>query len=471
MPATKRWHFEFLVGGVSGITVYKNGARIKSYKLPNRPVLESVYSIGTPSTRKTCDKVKEYLDQAIEVTFKCKTTVLLNRKEFEWNKSAFCRLLRLSPGARAVDFIQVFNQLTKFNSDRGFLVPVSPLPTSSELLTEEALSDGGDSEDDHPLSSLTSTQSIDGSHQLGEKRSQQEEEVSRKRMKHKDTMDDAIFTKKIGTIDLQLRNLSEPKTQRCLRTVDTVFVEELVKKFTKDPSAPGVPPIAVLCISVESIDVFDTNRVDAYKYELLGGQHTALARRIVAAKSPDNTLLQTVLAEVYVGLTDDEALRLASRHNTNSHFIHKMTHRDYLEACRSKLFSMCGKAPEEETPKDSVEWKDVCKRCILPQDMGRCTMENIFKQASFTKEVWALAVSVMNLYEEGELKDQTLSTKSLTTKPEFKQQNFSPIQCLPDEFKLEMLSKVSSSELSLAELKEEATSYRSRKSLQRAFCK
>ncbi|XP_064384094.1 uncharacterized protein LOC135333100 [Halichondria panicea] len=231
MPATKRWHFEFLVGGVSGITVYKNGARIKSYKLPNRPVLESVYSIGTPSTRKTCDKVKEYLDQAIEVTFKCKTTVLLNRKEFEWNKSAFCRLLRLSPGARAVDFIQVFNQLTKFNSDRGFLVPVSPLPTSSELLTEEALSDGGDSEDDHPLSSLTSTQSIDGSHQLGEKRSQQEEEVSRKRMKHKDTMDDAIFTKKIGTIDLQLRNLSEPKTQCCLRTVDTVYLRLLFCAF------------------------------------------------------------------------------------------------------------------------------------------------------------------------------------------------------------------------------------------------
>ena len=69
MPATKRWHFEFLVGGVSGITVYKNGARIKSYKLPNRPVLESVYSIGTPTTRKTCDKVKEYLDQAIEVSY------------------------------------------------------------------------------------------------------------------------------------------------------------------------------------------------------------------------------------------------------------------------------------------------------------------------------------------------------------------------------------------------------------------
>ncbi len=26
---------------------------------------------------------------------------------------------------------------------------------------------------------------------------------------------------------------------------------------------------------------------------------------------------------------------------------------------------MCGKAPKDETPKDCVEWKDVCKRCIL----------------------------------------------------------------------------------------------------------
>ena len=53
-----------------------------------------------------------------------------------------------------------------------------------------------------------------------------------------------------------------------------------MKKFTKDLSAPGVLPIAVLSTSVESIEVFDTNRVDAYRYELLGGQHTALARRI-----------------------------------------------------------------------------------------------------------------------------------------------------------------------------------------------
>lgn len=67
---------------------------------------------------------------------------------------------------------------------------------------------------------------------------------------------------------------------------------------------------------------------------MLGGQHTALARKEVSSKHPENNiLLKHILAEVYVGLSDDEALRLASRHNINGHFVHKMTHRDYVSEC------------------------------------------------------------------------------------------------------------------------------------------
>ena len=64
--------------------------------------------------------------------------------------------------------------------------------------------------------------------------------------------------------------------------------------------------------------------------EVLGGQHTAMARQKVSAEYPGNTILKHILAEVYVGLSDDEALRLASCHNINGHFVHKMTHRDYV---------------------------------------------------------------------------------------------------------------------------------------------
>ncbi len=67
----------------------------------------------------------------------------------------------------------------QFNIDQGFLVPVYPLPTRAELITDhdETLSDGG--EDDDPLLSF-SNPNVDGS-QIGEKRNQQQEELPRKK--------------------------------------------------------------------------------------------------------------------------------------------------------------------------------------------------------------------------------------------------------------------------------------------------
>ena len=135
----------------------------------------------------------------------------------------------------------------------------------------------------------------------------------------------------IGIRELLVNNLIQPnKIKRCIRPIDNTFLQVLAKKFESDPSAPGVPPVAVLCTSVSTLEQFDIKRKDAYRYEVLGGQHTAMARQKVSAEYPGNTMLKHILAEVYVGLSDDEALRLASRHNINGHFVHKMTHRDYV---------------------------------------------------------------------------------------------------------------------------------------------
>ena len=103
--------------------------------------------------------------------------------------------------------------------------------------------------------------------------------------------------------------------------------------------------------------------------------------------------------------------------------------------------------------------------------MGRCTMDNVFNQASFRSDVWKLVSTIMDKFEEGELKDQTLSTKALITKPEFRQQYLSPIQCLPEEFKLAVLQEVIDGDRSLAELREKAANYRSMRTIERAFCK
>ena len=71
---------------------------------------------------------------------------------------------------------------------------------------------------------------------------------------------------------------------------------------------------------------FDQRHTAGYRYEVLGGLHTFLAKSQLCQEQPDVTHFKNVIAEVYVSLTDDEALRLATRHNENSHFTHKVTH-------------------------------------------------------------------------------------------------------------------------------------------------
>lgn len=127
---------------------------------------------------------------------------------------------------------------------------------------------------------------------------------------------------------MPVTNLVQPQSEtRLIRKLDNTFVENLKKSIEADPSGPGVPPMAVLCIGVEE---FQERYKDSYRYEVLGGQHTAAAKNELLKENPTNAFYKHVYAEVYLGLDDKEALRLASRHNSNGHFIHKMTHRDYV---------------------------------------------------------------------------------------------------------------------------------------------
>ena len=114
---------------------------------------------------------------------------------------------------------------------------------------------------------------------------------------------------------------------RLIRDLNASFVQKLKKQIQDDPYGPGVPAVAALCIGV---DEFSERYKDSYRYEVLGGQHTTRAKAELFKENPDNSQFGQILAEVYMGLTDKESLRLASRHNANGHFIHKMTHKDYV---------------------------------------------------------------------------------------------------------------------------------------------
>ena len=66
-------------------------------------------------------------------------------------------------------------------------------------------------------------------------------------------------------------------------------------------------PVAVLCIGVFKED-FAERLKDSYHYEVLGGQHTVVAKTKLFKENPDSMLFSHVLAEVYAGLSDKEGI-------------------------------------------------------------------------------------------------------------------------------------------------------------------
>ena len=89
----------------------------------------------------------------------------------------------------------------------------------------------------------------------------------------------------------------------------------------------GIPPLAVICKDVHNKDLFQERLMDVYRYEVHGGLHGIKARQEL---NEEGYSFERVSCHVYAGLSDEEALWLASRHNANGHFHHTMTHRDYV---------------------------------------------------------------------------------------------------------------------------------------------
>ena len=116
--------------------------------------------------------------------------------------------------------------------------------------------------------------------------------------------------------------------------------------------------MALLCMDKQGPCDFQDLYKDVYKYEVLGGLHSLTARKQILNDDPSEMLklpqhtyvrtykfynnstiayyyagnphFKTAKAVIYCGLTDEEALRVAARHNVTGHFHHSLTHQDYV---------------------------------------------------------------------------------------------------------------------------------------------
>ena len=73
---------------------------------------------------------------------------------------------------------------------------------------------------------------------------------------------------------------------RQLRQIDEHFVKTLKKHMIHDPAAPGVSPLALLCVDVQDVAHYKLHLKNQYSYEVLGGLHSITAKKQLMDEMP-----------------------------------------------------------------------------------------------------------------------------------------------------------------------------------------
>ena len=114
----------------------------------------------------------------------------------------------------------------------------------------------------------------------------------------------------LGLINIPFAQLTKPpEDSRLLRKSDPTFISKLKENMLKDPVAPGASPMAVLCREISKQSEFQEKVKNIYHYEVLGGLHTYIAKSQLAQEMPE---IPYFSAEVYVGLSDEQALKVTT---------------------------------------------------------------------------------------------------------------------------------------------------------------
>ena len=125
-----------------------------------------------------------------------------------------------------------------------------------------------------------------------------------------------------------------------IREPHRMHVQNLKKKMKINPHATVVPFIVMVdpeeCPTIES---FDVRKHDQYNYFVIGGSHSAEARRQLVREHPTTFFFKYAECKIYVGLTTEEAKLLAWDHNNDNDYRQKMSsierirffHHEYLD--------------------------------------------------------------------------------------------------------------------------------------------
>ncbi|KAH6555676.1 hypothetical protein KP509_1Z236600 [Ceratopteris richardii] len=194
-----------------------------------------------------------------------------------------------------------------------------------------------------------------------------------------------------------------------IREPHNLHVQNLKKKMKINPHATVVPFLVMVdpteCSSVEE---FNEGLFEDYTYYVIGGSHSAEARRQLVKEHPTTFFFTYAKCKIYAGLTTEEAKLLAWDHNNDNDYRQKMSSIERIRFFHHEYEDCLVKEAGRIHP-------NLRKQCLI--EVGIALDENRksnalrkydpwFQLAFRSGEIWDLQDKIFTMWENKEVKGQ-----------------------------------------------------------------
>lgn len=344
---------------------------------------------------------------------------------------------------------QIDSQATVYADDSGFLEPVC-----SETCDPEA--DGSESHSFEPPLKKQKVKPLQAS-------------LSKSQALTNNFQDDILKSIRGKTLtgihQIMLSRIEGPDTP--FRDTNISFVKQVQDGQTAACTLPQ--PLALHLIGENDKQNVDKEHLNGYSYICLGGNHQRLAAVENHSLYPHMVQYMTLPSNIFVNLTQEEEIFVATNHNIIGHNINRVSHKDMVKLFRSLKPSDID--VESARCENTKEWRMRCQQ-HLPLGSDISSYQSIFWISCASDPVYTQILLIYDLFEQGKLKNQKLKKhESMMTPCLNVTRPWRALMTLPEETVVQMLTKVTSLEYDLDEMTKEAEYLKGTRNIQYALCK
>ena len=163
---------------------------------------------------------------------------------------------------------------------------------------------------------------------------------------------------------------------------------------------------------------FKYSSANNYTYYIIGGSHSAEAKRQLVKEYPLTSFFYYVECKVYVGLTHEEAKLLAWDHNNDNDYPQKMSCIERIRFFDYEYPYMLKRYDPKLHP--GLRWQCLLEVGIAGDEStkseGLRKYNSWFQRAFRTGEVWDLQDKIFTMWERKEIKGHRQKRPNLTLK-------------------------------------------------------